>query len=151
MWEYAGSSINTDEYVLAYKSTSGSKIDVELWTKIATDYRFRHFEVLSEHDRVEFNDRVTLHDAASAGQADAPTAGYTQIESILGEIKNTAAGGGSGGSGGTPVKYTLSKEGTNIVLTGDDGSRSTAADSDTTYQPATQDTPGLIDVNAKAY
>lgn len=63
---------------------------VELWTKIATAWRFVRFTVLSEGSRTTTNARWTLYNASSAGQqASIPTAG-TQKASVVSGAVNTA-------------------------------------------------------------
>ena len=76
------------DFVMVIPSTASGT--VELWTKIATAWRFVRFTVLSEGSRTTTNARWTLYNASSAGQqASIPTAG-TQKESVVAGAVNTA-------------------------------------------------------------
>lgn len=81
-WEYATNLIDPSKFVLIYKNTTNTSTDVELWVKIDEPYTFYHFTVLTEEYRDIFADYSwTLYNQHSAGYADAPTSGYTQVYS----------------------------------------------------------------------
>lgn len=81
-WEYATNLIDPSKFVLIYKNTTNTSTDVELWVKIDEPYVFYHFTVLTEEYRDIFADYSwTLYNQSSAGYADAPTSGYTQVYS----------------------------------------------------------------------
>lgn len=81
-WEYATNLIDPSKFVLIYKNTTNTSTDVELWVKIDEPYVFYHFTVLTEEYRDIFADYSwTLYNQHSAGYADAPTSGYTQVYS----------------------------------------------------------------------
>ena len=87
IWEYANESVETSDFILAYKYTEGVSVETELWAKQDYGWAKFHFEVLSEHNRNSFEDAWTLYNADTAGQAASPTSGYTHIESTLGVLK----------------------------------------------------------------
>lgn len=91
-WEYAGESIVASDYVLAYKSVAEGT-EISLWTKISNAYNIRHFEVLSESDRINFEEAWTLYNTVSAGSEAAIPSDLTQYAtSVLGKIINNVGG-----------------------------------------------------------
>lgn len=83
-WEHVGSDVVLDNYVLAYKITANTKIDLELWTKLDRNYVRRVFDVISESDTVSLGVRNwTLYNTQTDGSQAAVTSGYTQIKSVL--------------------------------------------------------------------
>lgn len=88
-WEYATNYIDPSKFVLIYKNTTNTSTDVELWVKIDKPYTFYHFTVLTEEYRDIFADYSwTLYNQHSAGYADAPTSGYTQVYSKVCHLAN---------------------------------------------------------------
>ena len=102
-WIVCGKGITTSNFILAYKT--GTTLDVELWVKSNVDYRTYQFEVISEGTRESRDNHWILYNnyADIYGKAN-PTEGYTQIESVVEDIKN-------------PVQKLA--EPRNIALTGD--------------------------------
>lgn len=89
-WEYAGTNINVEEFVLAHKSIAGTKTLVELWVKIPSQYRTYFFVVLSEHGNYDYSSDWILYDTVSTtGYADEITPGYEQVESALMVLQGT--------------------------------------------------------------
>lgn len=67
--------LNPENFVLAYGDGN-----YELWVQISLAYNHCHFEVITETSRTGFSDSWTLYNISSAGYAEEPTSGYTQIE-----------------------------------------------------------------------
>lgn len=72
----SSTGMDTSNFVMAYGSGN-----YELWVKM-TAYIHCQFEVLSETNRMNFVDKWTLYNQSSAGYAESPTSGYTQITSL---------------------------------------------------------------------
>ncbi len=88
VWISGGENIILNDFVLAYKETSGTDVTFELWVNIPTAYKYYTFTVLEESGRIGFYDYWTLHSASSAGQAASITSGYTQIPSSFLKLGN---------------------------------------------------------------
>lgn len=69
--------LDLSNFVMAYSGTGAGSV-YELWVKL-TSYRFAHFEVLSETNRITFTDNWKLYNQVSAGYAEAPTSGYALV------------------------------------------------------------------------
>ena len=84
-WLYRGDGINDLTYfAIAYKATSGSKVDVELWCQCVSTYRGFRFGVVEEGDRLNSKGLTnwwTLYDDWTADGSSAITNGYTVVYS----------------------------------------------------------------------
>lgn len=87
IWEYANEYIVLSDWVLAYKEIATNTLEVELWAKQDYQWALYHFEVLSEHDRTDWVNDWKLYNIKSAGYADSPTEGYTQIVSQFANLQ----------------------------------------------------------------
>lgn len=87
IWEYASSNIDLNDVVLTYRDKKST--DVELWCKIDQSYEGWIFEVLDEGSTNNHSNNLwTLYQNRSAGYADEPTPGYTQVPSTLMTLAN---------------------------------------------------------------
>lgn len=82
-WENRGSNIALASFVLAYKLTSSSRIDAEIWVKCDRSYSGYYFQVVYDNQREQVTETSpwTLSNTWSAGSASAITSGYTQVAS----------------------------------------------------------------------
>lgn len=87
IWEYANEYIVLSDWVLAYKEIATNTLEVELWAKQDYQWALYHFEVLSEHDRTDWVNDWKLYNIKSAGYADSPTEGYTQVVSQFANLQ----------------------------------------------------------------
>lgn len=95
VWEYAGSGIDANDFVLAHNASAKPTI-VELWCKCDTQYAGYHFDVISENSRISrLSSKWTLYNTWVAGSQSAITSGYTQIASVIATLKNTVSGNAS--------------------------------------------------------
>ena len=88
VWEYANSGIDCSKFVLGYKVTSKTQVEVTLWAKQDTAYAKYFFEVITEHKRNVFTTDWALYSANTAGQNASIPSEWTQVESTLGTIIN---------------------------------------------------------------
>ena len=79
--------LDLSNFVMAYSGTGADSV-YELWVNL-TSYRFCHIEVLSETSRMGFIDKWVLYDQISAGYADTPTSGYTQVQATRPYLLNS--------------------------------------------------------------
>lgn len=91
-WLVKSSNMNNNDFVLAHNSTS-KPTKVELWCKCASGYYGYHFDVISEGSRTERNNAWKLYTTWTAGSAQAPTTGYTQIVSSTLGLDTSITGG----------------------------------------------------------
>ena len=81
-WESRGVGVVLSDFVLAYKLTAGSKIDVELWCRCPYAYTGYLFKVVYEGNRTAVVPNTwTLYNTWTAGSQSAVTSGYTQVVS----------------------------------------------------------------------
>lgn len=80
-WLYKTLNINASNFMMVHNTAS--PCIVELWCKCDVGYQLYHFDALAEGSRSDRHIYWTLYDTISAGSADAPTSGYTQITSTV--------------------------------------------------------------------
>ena len=81
-WVKRASGIVLSDFVLAYKATSGTKVDIELWARCPNSWQGFQFYVDFEASRIdEEDDKWTLHDSWTANGSSAITSGFTQVAS----------------------------------------------------------------------
>ena len=93
IWESRGSEINLSDFVLAYKLTSGSRLDIELWCRCANSYQGYVFKVVYEGHRAAapLPGLWVLYNSWSAGSSASITSGYTQVASTDGSAAQETA------------------------------------------------------------
>ena len=93
VWESRGSEVNLSDFVLAYKLTSGSRVDVELWCRCANSYQGYVFKVVYEGHRstAPSPGLWVLYNSWSAGSSASITSGYTQVVSTDGSAAQETA------------------------------------------------------------
>lgn len=74
----SNTGLDTSNFVMAHNGTGIGAV-YELWVKL-TSYRFCFFEVLSESSRTAYINKWVLYNQISAGYAEEPTSGYTQVQ-----------------------------------------------------------------------
>ena len=83
-WIYAGTDINVEDYVMAYKLPN----TVELWCKISALYRVVHFQVLATYDRHEIlSNWWNLYETINDTNPTELPEGYTQVPSTYSNLK----------------------------------------------------------------
>ena len=83
-WIYAGTGINVEDYVMAYKLPN----TVELWCKISALYRVVHFQVLATYDRHEIlSNWWNLYETINDTNPTELPEGYTQIISTYSNLR----------------------------------------------------------------
>lgn len=83
IWQWRNGEIVPANFVLAYKVTSGTKIDVELWCKCDRAYAGYQFVVVHDASR-ELSETAywTLYNTWTNGSQAAITSGYTKVASV---------------------------------------------------------------------
>ncbi|MCC8013769.1 MAG: hypothetical protein LIO87_01110 [Eubacterium sp.] len=108
-WEYAGSEINPEDFVMAYSDSV--PVVIELWANVPVQYNYWHFDVIAEGQRntnTNFTDWTLYRTTNYQSEI---TEGYTQIVSTLSTLQNDTTGAAAtlsetlsvekGGTGGT--------------------------------------------------
>ncbi|MCD8238878.1 MAG: hypothetical protein LUC92_06075 [Clostridiales bacterium] len=96
-WEYAGSKVKPENFVMAYSEETPTV--VELWVNIPTQYDYWHFDVIAEGRRSSnsnFTDWTLYQTTKYSSEI---TEGYTQIASTIGTLQNDTAGNAAGLTG----------------------------------------------------
>ena len=93
VWESRGSEVNLSDFVLAYKLTSGSRLDIELWCRCANSYQGYVFKVVYEGHRAAapLPGLWVLYSSWAAGSSASITSGYTQVVSTDGSAAQETA------------------------------------------------------------